>query len=205
MKNLLAQTISVLLIPLLIPSYLVGIVLYYVPQDFISYLFFDKILFLLETIIFSAIIPLLSVYFLYKKNIISSLDLIKREDRKYPQLIALLSYIILYLIYTLQIGFTHLLSLLILANIISLFLIFIISAYWKISTHTSGAIGFITILSLLILKKPDFGYFILFFFIAILSISVFFARLYLKAHTIKQVIGGALLGLISTLWLFLFM
>ena len=204
MKIFLSKLVSALLIPLLIPGYLFVIVLFLFPEMANIQVVNEKLFLLTEVIAFTAFFPLLVVVILYKIKWISSLSLIKREDRLIPQLFSLLLYgVFSYLLYS-KYGLHHILTLIILTNAFSLLLITLITRFWKISTHTTGAAGFLVISSIIFIKNFSFGFAFLYLAIATLSIGVFFARLHLKAHTLKQVIYGGLFGLISGFWLLFF-
>ena len=204
MKNILAHLVSVLLIPLLLPTYLFTIILYKLPQLAHLSSLDDKLLLLSGLVIVTVLLPLAVVFVLYKYKAVSSLFLAKREDRRIPQLISLLLYGGFTIFLILRYGSGNILSVVMAINTVSLFAIAIITNYWKISTHTSGATGFSTILLVLLIKYFSVGLLVLFLLAATLTIAVFYARLYLKAHTLKQVLLGGLLGTISGLSLIFF-
>ena len=97
--------------PLLIPIY--NILLFYV-LGFIN--LYHTLIGLAYTILFSLLIPLLSLHWLHAKGAISSVDIPKQEDRVIPYLICATSLAI------------------------SLIICSLINFWWKISIHTT-AIG----------------------------------------------------------------
>ncbi|MFA9392499.1 MAG: phosphatase PAP2 family protein [Prolixibacteraceae bacterium] len=197
MKTFLSNFVSVALVPLLIPAYLFGIVLFLFPEMAGINLLNEKTRLIFEVLAFTAFFPLLAVYLLYKFKVISSLSLIRREDRLLPQLISLVLFGIFAFLLFANHGLKNVLTLILIANTTSLIMMLIITQFFKISAHTSGAAGFIVITSILCLKPHSINYLILYLFIVMLSVGVFFARLYLKAHTLKQVIYGGVLGFLS--------
>lgn len=145
----------------------------------------------------TGVFPVLIALTLKKLNYISNLHMPKREERMIPFLLTGGSYLaIIYLyievlelnldpkIYSFMIGAT-------LAIIIGLW----ITSSWKISVHMigiGGVVGILVFLSKLgeqVLLYPLITTIIASGFIA-------FGRLYLNAHSMKQVIAGFLLGFI---------
>jgi hypothetical protein len=146
-------------------------------------------------LLFTILLPFVFLFIIFKLKIISTLDLSKREDRIYPQLFSGFCYLLFTVILIYKLGTTNIFSLVMIANTLSLFAITVITTFWKISTHTSGAMGFFTIILILYFKYPSTGFFTPMIVITMLTFAVCFARLYLKAHTFTQVIAGCLLGI----------
>jgi membrane-associated phospholipid phosphatase len=69
-------------------------------------------------------------------------------------------------------------------------LVLLITAWWKVSVHTTAASG------PLIALTYRFGYLVLPFYTIILLVGL--SRLTLKKHTVMQVIVGMLIGTIGT-------
>ena len=203
--DFLSNFLSILLIPLLIPVYLCGIVLYYFPSELHALTPGDKWMVAADIFIFTIVLPFILVYVLYKMKVISSLSLYKREDRFIPQAFSCFSYLLVsgYFIY--KFGATNILSLAMLANSISAITITLITRFWKISTHAAGAIGFLAIIAMIYMKHPSRDFSIPFLFILLSTIGVCFARLYLKAHTVMQVVGGSALGIVIGVSVFYFL
>ena len=204
MKATLSNIVSIILIPLLMPVYLFIIAIIFFPNMVNIVSWNEKIIVLGSVISATILLPFISIFILYKLKYVSSLFLEKRNERKIPQIISVLLYTIFTIILTIIYGFQNLLSLIMFANTVSLAIITFITFYYKISTHTTGAMGFITILSILLLKQHSPTLTILYLLALGFTISVFFARVYLKAHTINQVLLGGGLGLLSGLVLVFF-
>ena len=152
------------------------------------YLSFIYLIFFLSTIV----LPLMSTYFLIKKNLVSSLEMSNKKERFLPLLITCLwmSY-----------GYYKLSGILILAPIlrsellgaiIIVFIASIISFFWKISLHMLGIGGVIGVLfSLNVL----FGGILQIIIISVLFAGVLgVARINEKAHNETQVYAGFLIG-----------
>jgi len=148
-----------------------------------------KIISSFTTISFSVIFPTVFIYYLIYRGIIDHPFVPVREQRTIPYLFAVLSAFV---------GFLILLYFkahwLIIASqwcyVSNTFLIMLINSRWKISAHSAGLSGPLTVLTWI------FGYKILPLFILIPLVG--WSRLYLRVHTFWQVIGGAMLGIFST-------
>lgn len=145
---------------------------------------------------FTSIGPMLFIFWLYATDRISDLDMSIREEREKVFGV----FVIFYLLGTVTLWLTHMPRLLIatmagytLATIVVQY----ITRYWKISTHALGITAPLVALSLLYGRQP-------LPFLALIP-SVCWARVYLKAHTIAQVIAGATLAAASVaLFFYLF-
>ena len=195
-KDFLSHFLTIVLIPLLVPTYLFAIILFYYPEAMpVAFTEKEKWIAVLYIFAFTTILPFIVVFILYKLKVISTLDLEKREDRLIPQLFSLLCYISITIFLINKYSATNALSLTMVANTVSVLFILVITQFWKISTHSSGALGFLTILYFLLHKFPATHFNTPFIVITIMVIGVCLARLHLKVHTLGQVICGCLLGI----------
>ena len=195
-KDFLSHFLTIVLIPLLVPTYLFAIILFYYPEAMpVAFTEKEKWMAVLYIFAFTTILPFIVVFILYKLKIISTLDLEKREDRLIPQLFSLLCYISITIFLINKFSYTNALTLTMIANTVSVLFILVITQFWKISTHSSGALGFLTILYFLMHKFPSTSFSTPFIIITIMVIGVCLARLHLKVHTLGQVICGCLLGI----------
>jgi membrane-associated phospholipid phosphatase len=137
---------------------------------------------------FSSLGPMLYVLLLYWSGRVSDLDMSVRREREEVFSIFVISYFLgtlsLYamhappIIYASMAGYTA-----------AAFLVQIITRYWKISTHALGITAPLVALVVLYGKQP--------LPFALLIPIVGWSRVYLKAHTIAQVLAGTLLGFLS--------
>ena len=137
---------------------------------------------------FTSIGPMLYVFWLYATDRISDLDMSIREERE--QVFG--AFVVFFLLGTIALWATHSPPLMIasmagytLATIVVQY----ITRYWKISTHALGITAPLVALTLL------YGRQLLPFYILIPMVC--WARVYLKAHTVMQVIAGCALGAFS--------
>jgi membrane-associated phospholipid phosphatase len=142
---------------------------------------------------FTSIGPMLFIFWLYATDRISDLDMSIREEREKVFGV----FVIFYLLGTVTLWLTHSPRLLIatmagytLATIIVQY----ITRYWKISTHALGITAPLVTLSLLYGRQP-------LPFLPLIP-AVCWARVYLKAHTIGQVIAGAALAVVCVVLFF---
>ncbi|MGZ7107939.1 MAG: PAP2 family protein [Methanobacterium sp.] len=153
----------------------------------------DFIIITIVCSIFAAVMPILLVFWwLRGKNgeeVEIDMDIPKRTDRNYPLLLVILSYaigvIILYLINAPSIT-----TILMFCYFSNTLIVFFINLYWKISIHSLGAAGPAAAL-IYVFGAPGILY-------MLIIPLVMWSRVYLKEHTVSQVVMGALLGFLAT-------
>jgi hypothetical protein len=164
------------------------------------------ITFLGSTIIF----PLIAIFMMKGLNIIDSVEMKDKKERVGPLLITSLFYVWSFLNFKKYGAVPEYLTFFTLGATISLFASFFITLFEKISLHTVAFSGLITCL-VLIKDKYHFYEFglkifnknflvdsnlMIIFLILILGI-ISSSRLYLNAHTNKQVYVGCFVGILS--------
>jgi len=143
---------------------------------------------------FTSIGPMLFVFWLYSTDRISDLDMSIRSERE----TVFGAFVVFYLLGTVALWITHSPKLLIAAMAgftLSTIVVQYITRYWKISTHALGITAPLVALTLL------YGWDELFPFWILLPM-VCWARVYLKAHTVAQVIAGSALATFSVVFFF---
>jgi membrane-associated phospholipid phosphatase len=204
MKHFLAHLISIILIPLLAPTYLFYIILFYFPQLSSITGLNDKILAVILIAATTTLMPFIVVFILFKLKKIRTLTLDNKEDRVIPQIFSCFIYILVTAFLGYRFGLTNALTLSMVAVTLSVIALTIITPYWKISTHATGAWGLVAIVFVLYQKYPESHFLIPCLVTLFLTISVCFARLYLKVHTPLQVIAGTAMGCVIGYSLFQF-
>ncbi len=194
MKRFLANFLSVVLIPLLAPTYLYAIILFFFPQATNIVSVGDKLLAILYIALTTTLLPFIVVFILYKKKIISSLTLHAQKDRTIPQIFSCVIYLGICLFLVNKEGVHNALSLAMIAVTVSVIFLTMITPFWKISTHACGAWGLFAILYVLQTRFYEVNFVIPYYIILASVIGVCFARLYLKVHTPLQVLAGSILG-----------
>ncbi len=152
---------------------------------------FWRLLFL--STVFTSIGPMLYVFRLYAIDRISDLDMSVRHERE-----AIFSaFVVFYTLGTIVLYLDRAPRVMIAAMLgytVSTILVQFITRYWKISTHSLGITAPLVALMLLFGHQP--------LPFLVLIPMVCWARVYLRAHTVLQVLGGAALGAGSTILFF---
>lgn len=190
----IANIISYVFHPLLIATYgcllvffgLVGSIYYvFTPLKL-------KIIITVTVFAFTFLLPVLNMFILYRFNYISSMKLENRRERIFPLLMTALCYFgLYYMIYDL--GIWPAIKLFILGGGLCIFSAAIIHLWWQISAHMIGIGGLAGILLAMgwVLQVPVFAALTL----AILLAGIIgFSRLFLDAHTPRQVYAGFIFG-----------
>ena len=139
------------------------------------------------SLIFDLIVPLLIYFLLIKIGKITDKSLIKREDRTFlfgvSSCFALVATVFAFYLANDLFFKLHLMF------FIVGFTTFLITLFFKISGHMIINTSFIFILNFL------FGWSLLWLFLIVPVVA--FARLYLKAHTLAEILAGAAVGFIE--------
>ena len=196
MQKKIAQFISIVLHPLLMPAF--GFFIIFNSGAYLNYfpLELKKIIYII-VIINTFVLPLSFIQFFVYQKVINNIQLDSNRQRVIPLIITtLLYYFSYYLLGKLQ--SPQIIQLFMLASTILVFLTFLISLKWKISAHMvgiGGLIGMIMALSFRLMINLQ----------AYLMISIFvagllgYARLRLNAHGPIQVYSGLGIGVILVL------
>ena len=157
----------------------------------INYYFLNFKEFLLissTSIFFSALLPIMTmVIWSKKKNV--DLDMPEKENRNVPLVIVILIYFIGFLILV-ALNAPLLTSVLMFCYFSNTLIVYFINKYWKISVHSMGVAGPTTAL---IFAFGPVGS-----ILGLILPLVMWSRVYLKKHTVTQVIAGAILGFLLT-------
>jgi len=142
---------------------------------------------------FTSLGPMLFVFWLYSTERISDLDMSIRTERE----TVFGAFVVFYLAGTIVLWLTNSPKLLVASMAgytLSTIVVQYITRYWKISTHALGITAPLVALSLL------YGREVLPF--VVLVPMVCWARVYLKAHSIAQVLAGCALATFSVVFFF---
>ncbi|HTX55601.1 MAG TPA: phosphatase PAP2 family protein [Candidatus Acidoferrales bacterium] len=142
---------------------------------------------------FTSIGPMIYVFWLYGSDRISDLDMSHRHERE----AVFGAFVVFYLLGTIVMWLVHAPRMMIAAMAaytVSTLIVQYITRYWKISTHAIGITAPLVALTLL------YGTQTLPFLVLIPMVC--WARVYLKAHTVLQVLAGVVLATLSTVLFF---
>ncbi len=195
--KLTATVLSHIFQPLFIPLYGILLFFYVSPFALLPVSLPYKLLTLGGTFFFTALIPGLSVLYMMKTGQVSDIFISNRRQRTLPYVYTLISYLFwIYFLWQTMLLST-LLVLVAAGAVVGLILVMIINIKWKISAHLTGmgslfgaSLGF----SYVFFLNP-LPYFLI---LLLLSLSVMWSRIYLKAHTPMQVVGGFYVGMFTT-------
>lgn len=192
MNHKLAQILSIILHPVLMPSY--ALLLIFSQSTYFSYTVSPEAKFALFSIIIlnTLLLPVIISYILVKRGWIKSLEMQKREERIMPFITNLVLLLLAaFMIYKLKLP--HVFFLLTLGAAAAVSIAVIVNIKWKISIHMIGIGGLIgTFFGLSTFLLVDLRMMIiLFLFIAGLLGT---ARLTLGAHRPSQIYAGFLAG-----------
>ncbi|MGL5787350.1 MAG: hypothetical protein ACRCX4_11105 [Bacteroidales bacterium] len=192
MKRLLANIVSIVFHPLLMPTY--GVALFF----FYTYLFIFTTVWkwYLVGIVFilTGLLPALSIAALRKIGLVSNFEITNRRERLLPYIFTLSSYTMcLFLMWKLNVPIWVLLF--VLGGEVSLAVNLLINKWWKISAHLTGMggmVGSVFALCYIQMINPVWLFATLLFCSGLLGTS----RIILKQHTLGQVIAGFACGFI---------
>lgn len=194
--HILAMSCSILLHPLLMPTYGMALMLASLRMVYVNMDMVYILVAMLGTIFFTLLIPGSIIYYLWKSNKIDSLNIDEAKQRTAPYVYTIMAYgFWVYFIYDIL----HLPMLMLsigVGAILALTAVTIINHWWKISAHLTGIgglLGGLCSYALFSINTPI----ALIIIILILALMLMYARLYLNAHTPLQVVAGLLLGLLT--------
>lgn len=197
--NTFSRIVSAIFSPLLCPTYGTAIavgttILYFLPSDLI----FSTIV---MTFLMTCVVPATAIFALYRLGYVSDTGLNNRTERTYPYIITLLCYI--------GCGFFFYR-----ANAPLWFCMFfagggaaclvniIVNRWWKISAHAAGMAGLVALTIHVAVSRIAIVGMEWWITYAILATGlVMSARVYMKRHTLWQVIAGAANGFICVYFL----
>lgn len=194
MNRTVAWALSVLFHPLLMPTFLFAIVLYYLPDSVLTFPPANRWVILLFVFLATFLLPFFGAWYLYRLGHVRSLSLTDRAERGLPLFFTGVCYaIISYLFYRDEV-FDRLFFFIIGIITVQVFLTYFFSLFWKISAHSVGAGGALGILVVLNALLPENFLLPLIVLFILICGAVMSARLALNAHTSEEVYGGFVLG-----------
>ena len=195
-----AKLLSYLFHPLLMPTYLLGVLFYFIPHgtglDFLPP--GSRGILLLVICIYTFIIPVLGVYGMVQLKFVEDITLRKLEDRRYPFWLTVVVYMAATYFFGWKFGqvaeIAPVLRVVLGSITVSIVLVGVISFFWQISAHMTGIGGVTGFLMAGLLKLGDASLLSPFLLALIISGWVASSRLQLNAHSMNEVLAGFLLG-----------
>jgi membrane-associated phospholipid phosphatase len=188
-KYILAQLLSYGLHPGSLPTVGTLYIIYALPQIFSL----ESIVRMMSIVLVGTyIIPVIVIYIMTLLGIIESVHLINKKDRIYPYTITTLSALLTSRILT-SMGAPVEIIYCSLGCAFILVVSAVLIPFFKSSAHLAGITGFAG-LYLGMNEKYGSGEFKNMLIIILLCIALAWARIYLKRHTLKEVLTGSILG-----------
>ena len=186
----LAKLLSRLLHPIFVPTITLAII----STKFLNIIILSNQLniIIIGTVIFTLLFPLLSILYLLFSKRIKSLQIEEKEERILPILFTIIWMLIGYYFLGNILEYAPVVNSIYLGMIATLGITLLITKYWKISLHMAAIGGcFGVFLNLQYIYGGVINYVI---FILILSGLLGYSRAILKAHNMRQIYSGFLLG-----------
>jgi len=191
---LMAWIISMVLHPLLMPTFLHGIVFKYC-GDLVPLTSKAKYQTLMFIFVGTYLIPGVATGLLWVTGIISSLSLEKRSERLIPLLVTGLIYTGISYIFLDYLEMAQILGLFMGIVALTVIITAFITHFWKISSHMVGIGGVVGFIVSVIQQTNNIGLQWPLIGFILGSGAVASSRLYLNAHDWKQIAAGFFLGL----------
>ncbi|MFO8054086.1 MAG: hypothetical protein R6U19_02865 [Bacteroidales bacterium] len=200
MERKIAEGISIVFHPLLIPLYGTLILLYY--DGYLSFLLTEKARLIILSVVFlmTFVFPLILTVILKSMHMISSLRLQRRQERTLPFLGAGFSFYLAFIIIR-AFEVPGYYNLFLLGATLLIVIAIVVNKFWKISIHMLSLGG---LSGLFIALAPySFGVDHMFIYLVVLMAGATgYARLKLNTHQPAQVYVGYLTGLMFMFSLF---
>ncbi|MBF8964423.1 hypothetical protein I0P70_14310 [Pontibacter sp. FD36] len=199
MNRSLARFLSVAFHPLLMPTYLFVIILYFLPVSSISLPLQSRWIILGMVFFSTFMVPGLGAFAMFKTGFIDSYEIDRREQRSKPLLFTALCYAVTTYLFYSEPVFDQLFYFIMAVITASVFVAWFVSFFWKISAHGIGLGGALGVLLLVNKLMPEAGLLMPIILLILVSGAVLSARLALHAHTPAQAYTGFLTGLVLVL------
>ena len=194
--KLLAKTISSVLHPLLMPTYIFAFVFFVIPE-LVAPIRSDAFVSLLSLVFISTfLIPVLVVLILVKMEFVSEINIDNQKDRILPHMFSSLIYVaVTWLFYNKLAGIPFMFVLIASISFCMVAVTFI-NLFWKISAHSTAIGGLFAFIVFYYLANSSLQSFCLIVMVLLISGCVMASRLFLGIHTLAQVCAGFVLGTI---------
>lgn len=189
-----AEVLSIVFQPLFAPS--MGLFLLFSTDSMYGdFPFKYKALLWVLVFMFTYLLPAIFIFILSKLGVVSSIKLENRNERYLPFGMTLISYVAgIFLLY--KFNAPAIVSMIVIGAGVSIVIALSISFFWKISAHMTGIGGLIGSIVVIALHLQQ-NYTIMLAVAVLFAGLLGFARLEVKAHSLRQVYAGFMLGFFS--------
>lgn len=181
------------------PTYLFGVILYFLPVASLSLPLKSRGIVLGMIIFTTFMVPGLGAFAMFKTGFIDSYEMERREQRNKPLLFTAVCYGVTAYLFQSESVFDYLFFFVMGVTTASVFVAWVVSFFWKISAHGIGLGGALGVLLLVNKLIPDAGLLLPIALAILLSGAVLSARLALQAHSPAQAYMGFVAGLLLVL------
>ncbi|MDQ3049650.1 MAG: hypothetical protein M3Q95_02060 [Bacteroidota bacterium] len=195
----ISRFLSYVLHPLLMPFYAVLLLLSL--NTYIAYSISPQLQRIILSLVFviTTVLPVLTALILLQKGMIRSLEMHSVAERRLPFISTAFFYLICYYL-LLQLPIPRMLSLMVLAATLSIFIAWLLSFKWKVSIHMIG-MGGITGMLFGLSQVLNAGLIMMILSVILISGLLGSARLFLGSHTQAQIYAGYVIGLAMQWWI----
>jgi hypothetical protein len=210
MLKISAQILSVILHPLLMLTYMLGLLLIVNPYLFGINSASEGKLLVIRVFATTFILPAFAIFLMHRLKLISSIEMTDKQERIGPFIATGIFYLWVFRSVLNDTNMPTAFLIAALGTTIGLFACFLINLFFKISLHATGAGGFVGMV-LITMWLYSYGAFSMWLpFVGVCTVSINFilmlsvflagavgsARLVLGAHTSKELYAGFVLGLV---------
>ncbi|EON79429.1 hypothetical protein ADIS_0119 [Lunatimonas lonarensis] len=193
MDRKIAWILSVVFQPLLMPSLIVAVLMYLVPEATATPNSAKWSLLLLVGLT-TCVIPLISMVGMRLTYSIDSFHLPSRQQRVIPFSLVTVFYGMTATFFYLRLNVDELISFTLTLITVCLGLLTVITFFWKISAHATAVAGVSAIMCVLLMRFESAVLFYPFLASILVAGAVSSARLALDVHNPAEILGGFLLG-----------
>jgi len=185
--------ISLILHPLLLPTYGTLLYLWANPSMETSGLWPRAI----ASIFFNSfVMPAVAIAMMKALGFIKTFEMHDKQERIIPFIATMIFYIWTFMAVKVHLGLPYVMTVFILGTLVSVMLSFFINLFFKLSIHMVGMGGLLTA-TMLMMMTSERPLFLVLLGIVVLNGLVATARLYLKAHTPKELYVGFMIGILG--------
>lgn len=201
MNRTLAKAISFVFNPLLMPTMLLAVFYFLAPP--ISGLANTppmlRLGFLGFISVYTFVMPLLVIYFMYSRKWVQTLTLKNLRERRLPYLTTTIFYLFLsYFLYTRSSAY-YPTAVLVFFSAVVIIIVATVSLWWQISAHAAAIGGSFGAFFIMYFKYEEPNLLYASLVALVLSGAVMTARLKLNAHSLAQVVAGFFVGCVVSL------
>jgi len=190
-----ARLISILFHPIVLPTYAFLLVYLTNPLLFSAYNDTQLGQIFLRVVINTFVFPVIAMLLVWRLGFVKSLEMNDPKERLVPYITTGAFYTWSYIIFR-KSGLPQMLDIIILGATITLFVIFFINIFKKVSAHTAAMGSFIiVVITACILTSSNFTFLVI--PVVLLAGIIGSSRLLLNAHDTTEIFAGYIIGIAS--------